>query len=259
MAPVKSRRGLSGNQLKLIAAVSMLADHVGYLIVGNGIWLPLSEQDPSAAFWKYVYRGLHLAGRMAFPIFCFLLVEGYFHTRSRKRYALRLGIFALLSEVPFDLMSAERVADWEQQSVMLTLFLGFLMIWFLEWIGKQAVVRGYMASAMFGELTMVMQLAVIAAFCWIAWIMRMDYDYGGIMLIALLYWFRSRPAEQCIVGFIWLALALQTWYYMPGLALGFLAISCYNGTRGRYRGIHYFYLFYPLHMLMLVGIYHLIF
>ncbi len=250
MIPDMNRRGLSGNQLKLIAAVSMLADHIGYSIIGDGILMPLWDQGQESVFWLYLYRAMRIIGRAAFPIFCFLLTEGCFHTRSRKKYALRLGVFALLSEVPFDYMAAGQVTDWEAQSVMITLLLGFLMLWALEEIRQ----RFHSAE--------LLQMGVVVLFAGLSFLLKSDYSYGGIMLIAFLYWFRQDRVLQCGVGLAWMSLFLRVPQYVAGLALGFGAIYCYNGSRGKWEGKgsrYFFYLFYPLHMLAVILLNHLLF
>lgn len=75
---------LDGTVLKLIACLSMFIDHLGAVCFSG-------------------MMGFRIIGRLAFPIYCFLLVEGAVHTRNMKKYILRMGIFALISEVPFDL------------------------------------------------------------------------------------------------------------------------------------------------------------
>ena len=100
------RHGLNGNQLKLIAVVSMLCDHAAIRLLAYGLIPALRETgaDAAADLWNQVFWILRSVGRMAFPIYVFLLVEGFCHTANRRRYAMRLGIFALLSEVPYDLL-----------------------------------------------------------------------------------------------------------------------------------------------------------
>ena len=250
MFPEINRHGLSGNQLKLVAAVSMLADHIGYRIIGNGILIPMWEQGQESAFWLNLYYALRIIGRISFPIFCFLLVEGYFHTRSKGKYGLRLGLFGLLSEIPFDYMSTGKVLDWETQNVMFTLLLGFLMLGALEKIRQ----RFHAAE--------LLQMGVIVLFAGFSALLKSDYSYGGTMLIALLYWFRQDRVLQCGIGLAWMALFLRTPMYVSGLALGFGAVYCYNGSRGIWKGRkiqYFFYLFYPLHMLAVALLYHFIF
>ena len=128
------RIGFNGNQLKLIAVVSMLVDHMAYLFIGVGMLTPALQAGEEVPALFLLYRVLRAIGRMAFPVFCFLLVEGFLHTKSRRRYAIRLGIFSLISEIPFDLLTSgtRLFVDWSSQNVMITLFLGLLMMEVLE-------------------------------------------------------------------------------------------------------------------------------
>ena len=127
---------LSGYHLKFIAAISMLIDHIAVLFQAS-----LSES---------IYFILRAAGRLSFPLFCFLLVEGFFHTKNKKRYQQRLFIFAVLSELPYDLafryLPVDRPdflaqlqhplsvssAAFQQQNVLFTLFLGFTAMLLME-------------------------------------------------------------------------------------------------------------------------------
>ena len=101
---------LDSFQLKWIAIITMLIDHVGAIFF------------PGNLVFRYV-------GRIAFPIFCFQLVEGFFHTRNIEKYMLRLGIFAIISEIPYDLAFRGNILDFEHQNVFFTLFLGILMLY----------------------------------------------------------------------------------------------------------------------------------
>ena len=263
MLALRKGKGFSGSQLKLIAAVSMLADHIGYRLVGYGIWVPLTEAGEAALGWERLYQAPRCAGRLAFPIFAFLLVEGFFHTRSRLRYGLRLGIFALLSEIPFDLLGSGRIVDWGHQNVLLTFLLGLCMLCVLDDAGirfGRAQQEGANARSIFGqwgrtyEFSLAVQLLAIGGFAALSWGLRADYDYAGIFLIALFYWLKQEPVRACLAGWFWMCLTTETWYYGSGYVLAFLAISQYNGSRGQERGRYFFYLFYPLHMLILWGI-----
>ena len=117
------RIGLNGNQLKLIAVVSMLIDHIAYLFIGLKILTPALQSGEELPALFLLYRVLRMIGRLAFPVFGFLLLEGFLHTKSRLRYAIRLGVFALISEIPFDLMNsgARLFVDWSSQNVIITL------------------------------------------------------------------------------------------------------------------------------------------
>lgn len=243
---------LSGNQLKLIAVVTMLLDHIGYLLVGQGYIVPRMMAGESYQGWWMLYSFLRMAGRAAFPIFCFLLVEGFFHTKDWKNYALRLGLFALISEVPFDLFNAGVAVSWETQNVFFVLFLGLLMLKCFQLLEARTA-DGIAGAGLW------MELVVIGGFCIVAWLARADYTYIGIMLIAVLYLFRRDPIRMCLMGFIWMVLMQQSLYLIPGFAAGFFAIYCYSGQRGKWRGKYVFYLFYPVHLLVLAVVYYIIF
>lgn len=246
---------LSGNQLKLIAVVTMLLDHIGYLLVGQGCVVPrMMAGEPYQDWWMLysVYSVLRMTGRVAFPVFCFLLVEGFLHTKNWKKYALRLGLFALISEVPFDLFDTGMAVSWETQNVFFVLFLGLLMLKCLQLL-EARMPDGIAGAGLW------LELAVIGGFCIAAWLVRADYNYIGIMLIAVLYLFRRDPVRMCLMGFIWMALMQRTLYLLPGFAAGFLAIYCYSGQRGKWRGKYFFYLFYPVHLLVLAMVNYIIF
>lgn len=105
---------MSSFSLKIVAVICMLLDHTAYLFHAD---LP-----------DWLYITMRLAGRLAMPVFCFLIAEGFLHTRNVRRYLLRLLAFALISEIPFDLAFAGRLWDWGDQNVFCTLFLGLLAI-----------------------------------------------------------------------------------------------------------------------------------
>ena len=245
------RDGLNGNQLKLIAVISMLCDHAAIRLLAYGLIpaLYVAGKDTVAECWNQAFWILRSVGRMAFPIYVFLLTEGFCHTRNRRRYALRLGVFALISEIPFDLLVYGKIWDTHSQNVFFTLFLGVLMLTAVDWIGRNT-------DAAHSQYR---QMAVIVGAALLAWFLRTDYDAAGIMLIAVLFWFRLTPDTACLAGFVLMAAAEFRPVYIPGLAVSFFLIRCYNGTRGSWKGKWFFYLVYPVHLLVLYGISRLVF
>ena len=124
---------LSGSTLKWLAILLMLIDHVGAslleVFVLNGYSnSPLAGLTGNVDFWWKVDRVLRYIGRSAFPIFCFLLVEGAVHTRDIRRYAGRMIAFAFVSELPFDLALRNHFPWWAHQNVFFTLALGLSAI-----------------------------------------------------------------------------------------------------------------------------------
>ena len=218
MARVRSKRsGLSGTALKWVAAGSMLADHVGAVLV----------REENLLFW------CRLIGRLAMPLFVFLLVEGFCHTRDVRRYGGRLLLFALASEIPFDLAFHGRLLEWSGQNVFFTLFLGLCML---------ALIQKYQGRT--GA-----QAAIVLFFGLLAMATRCDYDVYGIIMILLCYRMKCGGSRLlCVYGLFCGLLSLS--FFGSG-ALAAVLIGFYNGRRGALKGGLGFSLFYPLHLLAL--------
>lgn len=252
----KARRffGFSGTNLKIIAVATMSIDHIGAILLETGLLPKITssilgghsaEYLPSDyTFWANADMVFRLIGRLAFPIFCFLLVEGFLHTRSAARYALRLGLFALISEIPFDFAVYNKLFANDMQNVFFTLLLGLLAL-----IGMQ-----YMAQLLEQYAPKFRFLSVLPLiFCaLLAELLHTDYSAFGVLLIGALYLSRQNRKQQCIIGAIGTA-----WEITAPLA--FLPIYFYNGERGKPNLKYFFYLFYPLHLLLLGAIRNLLF
>lgn len=224
----------SGSTLKWMALLTMLIDHIGAVFLEKGVLDAYNQQLPAA--WSYdtslflfhADRVLRAIGRISFPIFCFLLVEGFVHTSNRRNYALRLFLFACLSEVPFDLCFNGSFLEFSYQNVLFTLLLGFLTLWLMD-VARQKNPALLLLAAGVGIL--------------LGNVLSADYNWKGIVLILILYLFYSYPLEKTIAGCLSLL-------WEPVACLAFLPINMYNQKKGR--SIKYFfYLFYPVHLLLL--------
>ena len=203
--------GLNSFQLKCIAIITMLIDHIGAILFPAQI-------------------GFRLIGRFSFPIFCFLLVEGFFHTRDVKKYMVRLGIFALISEIPYDLAFRQVFLEFQRQNVFFTLLLGVFLMYMLQRTNRRYIKGCYILLAM-----------------WLALVAGMSYDYRGILLIMIYYVCRSNLTAKVVLGALWNI--LWTGVQQFG-ALASIPIALYNGEKGKSMK-YMFYLFYPLHLLVL--------
>lgn len=241
----KNFSGLTGAHLKWIALCTMFIDHIGAILLENGL-LPKIASAVLAGnsfdfittdylFWSNTNFALRLIGRLAFPIYCFLLTEGFLHTKDVKKYVLRLGLFALLSEVPFDLALYGKPFDFQMQNVFFTLLIGLLVLWGMQYTQNRFPKHGYFPYI----------LVFLGMFA--AYILQSDYDAFGILLIVLLYILRESKRHQCFFGAI-----CTLWEYTAALA--FLPIWFYNGERGKQLPKYFFYLFYPAHLLLLWGL-----
>lgn len=244
----RSYRCMSAAVLKWIAIITMLIDHIGAAVLyglakeRGGWW--------TGVFSKAFYFALRGIGRLAFPIFCFLLIEGLFHTRSRWKYLLRLGLFALISEIPFDLAFNDGRFDLASgQNVFFTLLLGLAACAAWEWLSKGNdpnchPLRGLAAV-----------LCAVAAF-FAAKLLNTDYGELGVTLIFVMYLLREKPFARDLLGIgvlcLMFLLSNSHWIEVFG-ALSFPLFHLYNGQRGR-QNKYFFYFFYPVHLMLLYGV-----
>jgi len=248
------RKGISQEGLKLIACVTMLIDHIGATLVLRWLTNTPGINEGLPAF----YQTLRIIGRIAFPIYCFLLVEGAEHTRNPKRYALRLFIGMLLSEIPFDMAFSPTWlrCEWNWwtpflgfnptfNSVMMTLLLGFGMLMCMKRM------NGFWRAA------------VMIPFYILAEMLDTDYAGMGILIIAIFALTRDIPNGKlwCIPA---CALVMNSgfkdlqifgiWINTELFALAALIpIFLYDGRKltGNKAVQWGFYLFYPAHILVL--------
>ena len=220
---------VDGFWLKVVALVTMTVDHTAAALnkMGQfGDW-----------YWPMRY-----IGRAAFPIYCFLLVEGFRHTRSRWKYLLRLLALFAVSEPIYDLTLRGQLSDWSNQNVLLTLSLGLGTVWAMELAGEWLARRESRLSSLGAFLCL--------PGLWLAEVLRADYGYGGVLLIVVLYVLYRWPLCRSCVAFPVLCLSAGT--VEKWAVFAFLLILLYSGERGRVqegRVVQYaFYFWYPLHL-----------
>ena len=189
-----------------------------------------------------------IIGRIAFPIFAFLLVEGFFKTRSRAKYLVTLLIFGVISEVPFDLFTTKQFFEPNWNNIMFTLALMLVTIWMIDVLKKK--------MEKFPKiLWFFLSFVILAVMCLIAAILSLDYDYHAIwtktfmhfstaILIGYFYYI-FHGKELIAIPFNFLSM-----YKEPWALLGFGLVLTYNGERGKQNKLIN-YLFYPVHMLIL--------
>lgn len=169
------KRGISGSTIKIIAVVAMLIDHVAAalltrMLIQRGMleigMLDFEQQVNWVMKNAALYYGvtfMRLVGRLGFPIFCFLLVEGFQKTRNVGKYAFRLGLFALISEIPFDLACSGKVLEFGYQNVYFTLLIGILALWAFDFFAKHDLKKGLqIVLTVAGILLMPAYVALVA-------------------------------------------------------------------------------------------------
>ena len=209
---------MTGLLLKITALLTMIIDHYGAIFQPNVI----------------IYR---IIGRLAFPIYCFLLVEGYTHTGNIKKYMSRLLIFALISEIPFDLAFYGRIG-FTHQNIFFTLFIGLAAIYLIDNPAKYK----------FDSTLVILVAAVLAT------ILKTDYQFIGIVYILSFYFTRSMPTKKrlSILALIMVAINLSAGWLQQFSILSLLIIYFYNkeeGLKNKFLQMS-FYLAYPLHLLI---------
>ena len=217
-------KGLSQEGLKLLACLTMLLDHIGATLVAG---------------WT-----LRIIGRLAFPIFCFLLAEGAHYTKNPAKYAFRLAVGAILSEIPFD-FALFGGWTWYYQSVMLTMLLGFGALF-----------------AMGNCRNGLWKCLIVLPFALTAEWLQTDYGGAGVLLIAMFGLTRKMPHRNLVQT---IAMGVLIWFLMPGApvpvlgreipielfgVLAMVPIALYSGKKRTHKKAAQwaFYLFYPVHL-----------
>ena len=285
------RFSISGSVLKMVAITTMLIDHLG-----AGLLLPLLSLPPTSPlsssghgisflFHRYLltyefYSLLRIIGRSAFPIFCFLLVEGLLHTSSRGKYLLRLLLFSFLSEIPFNLALFGGLRNANHQNVFFTLTIGLAVIWgmdeilhsdhllrfrekglrfheknrlFHEKYRRFLQKKGGLPSELLSILPYAFCLLLVLLGAGLANLLHTDYGAIGVLLIVLFYCFRK---HRLLASFLGWSLLSATLYLESYSFPAFLLCFFYNGKRGFLRGRakYLFYFFYPLHLLLIYAV-----
>jgi len=235
-------RVLPESVLKIVAVLSMAIDHVGAAIFLPYCTYLFQTNAPQADTVYHIYWVIRDIGRLAFPLYCFLLTEGFFHTGNRLKYARNLFAFALLSEIPFDLALYGKPFYWEGQNVYWTLLFALLgmivmqKVWETKWqTAGKVVVMG----------------TVAAGFMALGYVCQTDYDAWGVaaaLAMYVLYRFRLIGFAAGVLILFWMA-EVEAYAFLA-LPLVFL----YNGERGRQRKWFY-YAFYPVHFLILYAVF----
>ena len=232
--------GLNSFVLHLLAMVLMLADHLWAIGVPHDLltWL----------------------GRLAFPLFAFMLVEGYFHTHNLKKYICRLLMTAVITEIPFNLLCSGGLFYPLHQNVIWTFLISLLCIHWIErarhrgklWLSVLVSVAASLLGFLLGTVTMVdyYGYGVLIALAFYFWHGRRWYHFVGQ---AVLLWYITWE----MMGGLVVPIQIGAWSFelsKQGMSmLALIPIWLYNGKQGPYnRWIRYsFYMFYPLHMLIL--------
>lgn len=259
---------MDGKKLKWIALFAMMLDHFAAAVVyamakcAGGRYTDFSFSVPTDALIIFinnigfeklsnVYYILRYIGRIAFPIYILLLVEGFMHTSNIKKYVLSIGILAIISEIPFDLaLFDSQLFYWEAQNVFVTLFIGLICLFMMHW-----TLNHFSYDDTFRYILITLQ---IGACCCIAQFVLCDYKWGGVLAIAVAFLIRKIDVRERNLKLTWIFMFLgactiltiyagNEWYAFLALPI----ITFYNGQRGHIKYKYFYYFMYPLHLIII--------
>lgn len=251
---------LTGNTVKLIAVSAMFIDHFCKIVLQwllANYWEPMMfagdiTEEHFRKIDTFIRFDLQGVGTIAFPLFCFLLAEGFQHTKNRKRYIGMMLVFAIISEIPFGIgffanYSMEEGSFpfyWNYQNIYFTLFLSLISLAFVDHFSTNSELRNERIKAI---VLQVISVAVIAA---IAEVTCCDYGLMGIVFVVAFYVCRKSRVYQVLMFL--LAYMLSTGN-QPTIfvLLACIIILLYNRERGRLKIKYFVYAFYPVHIIML--------
>lgn len=241
---------MSSFAIKLIAIITMFCDHFGDAILGR-------------------FSILNIIGRIAFPLFCFQIVIGYKHTKNINKYIIRLLLFGIISQIPFSLFTYSYVGRFDLLNVYFTLAFGLLAVYVLDVLPKKYKLIGVFLDVI---------LMIIAEF------LQTDYGWFGVCLIVCIYLFYNDKKSNIsnsetsltffnnnllfsIVFFALVVIKYSNYFVAGSYTMAIVQILgtffpiifmlLYNGKKG-HRMKYFFYVFYPLHLLILVIAHYLI-
>lgn len=228
---------MSSFSLKWLALVTMIIDHIGAVFFPDMLWI-------------------RCIGRISFPIYAFLLTQGFIHTNSRKKYCLRLAGFALLSEIPYDLVFYQKIIEFDHQNILFELLCGFLVLSCLE---KAVEKKKYIfyapipflifASAYLGLSYGIYGIALIIFY----WLCRNNVSASAVSSALVTWTFNGiAKIKLLVLGRSTTILSLNTTQLYAVSAA--IPIFLYNGQKGKHSLKWLFYVIYPAHLLVIFAI-----
>ena len=215
--------------LKFLAIFTMTIDHIAII------------------FKPSFYHLFRIIGRISFPLFAFLLVEGFIHTKNYKKYLLRLLFLACISELIYDYALFNKLLIFNNQNIFFTLSLGLITIKILERIKgsfsnqKDKILKNSLIFSSIVIMIIIMSLTSL--------ILNFSYGFFGILIISLFYLFRNKP-KLLVPSFLLAVIFLSTTTLDLATIFALIPLSLYNGKLG-YNNKLLFYSYYPLHLLVL--------
>lgn len=234
---------ITADGLKMFACITMLIQTVGIAVIEKRLihldgytqesLNQAMAQDSRLMTLAGIGSIMQLVGGMAIPVFVFLLVEGFRNTSDYKKYLLLMLVTALVSEIPYDFAMSGKLWDFSGQNGMISMCICLVMLKGLDLFKDAAGFAGGVVKA----------LLVLAAVVWVS-LLRAEYGLCLVLLTAVFYIFYTKNVLKTVLG------GLISLMYVTG-PISFYGIWCYNGVRKDRINKYAFYIFYPLHLLVL--------
>ena len=211
-----NNKGLNASQLKLIAFVTMVIDHIGYIIYTDIMIL------------RYI-------GRISFPIYAFLVGEGLFYSRNRKRYFIKMVITFIVFQI---------VSFFVEDSFNVCALYGFLsaiaIVGIYKWAKEDIIKRRPIATI---PISIIFVSTVLFASA---------YMFFAILLPLIVYFVRDKKRQMCLFGITLILCGLVYWNYQILALFALVPLLLYNGEKGKTVLFkNSFYILYPLHYLII--------
>ena len=230
---------LSNNALKIIAAIAMVIDHVGLLFF------------PKIAIYRII-------GRIAFPIFAYMFAEGSYYTRNKLKHFLFLLLATVLTQIGYFIGTQSYYA-----SIFLVFFVSLILIRLFDYVlCYYNQDKKFLCATFIGLL--LSSLVGVYFLTYYTDIFSLNYGFFGIIIPFILYIIKRIFNEQflmigTLIFLLGLRLILDHSIYMEYAFLSIIPLIFYNGERGKLKLKYFFYFFYPIHLLILYGIFYLMY
>ena len=223
---MKTFKGLTNNQLKILALIFMTIDHVGVRIFPK-------------------LQILRIIGRLAYPIFAYMIAEGCRYTKNKKKYLITIAVVAAACQIVYFVALKSLY-----QCILVTFTLSILLIFSFDYLSKLKTTRS-LALAFFVFTAVVVICVVLPKY---VKGFNVDYGFCGVLVPLLIYNGRDEIEKLmfCALGLILIALDASTnqWFSLLALPL----IAAYNGERGKFNLKYLFYIYYPAHLVIIYAI-----